>query len=264
MLDFLRAIGHDRVIPILYNFRNSQQDLNNAIKLCIAFTCLWRGYSPEGKTEKIDNKYKEVTEAFCKSSDKSIEYLKKLVVKTLIHREKGLELTKKSWIEKFKEIEIYKNKQLTRLFLLLAFDRRGFKSGRLQKSKIKFLTLDTRDKLQNEYKTIEHITPQGHKKDDRIGNLILLPQSINSKVGRGKFLDKVKIYKSCLETDPSINELPYLPILQEIISYENDELENGYLSKASIAKRGERLGESIWQTLAEEVLEWNKYAKKSI
>ena len=46
---FLQLIIHDRVLPVLYQFRKNPKELDEAIKACVAFTCLWRGYASDGK-----------------------------------------------------------------------------------------------------------------------------------------------------------------------------------------------------------------------
>ena len=59
MFNFLQSINHDRVLPILYHFRETV-NLGDVIKICVAFTCLWRGYSSDGSTDRIDNKYENI------------------------------------------------------------------------------------------------------------------------------------------------------------------------------------------------------------
>ena len=68
------------------------------------------------------------------------------------------------------------------------------------------------------------------------------------------FLKKREIYNECINQDP--NDMPYIPILKEIVSYGEGNLDNNYLSEQAIDARGERLGDSIWRTLAEDWLGW--------
>lgn len=111
------------------------------------------------------------------------------------------------------------------------------------------------DWTSEDYKSIEHITPQSHKPINKIGNLILLPQKINSKVGTKNFLKKKKEYQKCIETSP--NGRPHIPVLKEITSYGKDDLDKkNYLSEKAIDSRGETLANSIWETLAEDWLDW--------
>ena len=252
--NFLQTISHDRILPVLYKFKDSIKDLNDAIKTCVAFTCLWRGYAADGKTDRIDTKYEELIKIIFKMEESTIESLKTYVLQLVKRKEEHIDQSK--WVNKFKTIDIYKSQKLARFLLFIAFDRRNFNSdtNRLDESKLRFLRIDEWNS--KDYKTIEHITPQGYKTIDKIGNLILLPQEINSKVGKKNFLKKKEIYQKCIDTDP--NEMPYIPVLKEIVSYgqTKDLDQNSYLNEVVIAFRGEKLGDSIWQTLAKDWLEW--------
>ena len=254
IFNFFQNNNHDRVIPVLYYFKDL--NLGEAIKLCAAFTCLWRGYSSDGGTDRIDQKYEElINELF--EQKYSIDQLKGKIQKSLKDRDKDLKphLTKDNWVDKFKTVDIYKSKKLARFLLKIAFDRREFSKPSFKKSKLRFLDR-LNDWLGKEYKTIEHITPQEYKTIHKIGNLVLLPQKVNSKVRDKNFKDKKKYYEDCVETDP--NGMPYIPILKEIVSYnEDNELDDrGYLKEGVIDRRGKKLGESIWKTLAEDWLKW--------
>ena len=81
MFNFLQSINHDRVLPVLYRFRDSM-NLNDVIKACVAFTCLWRGYSSDGSTDRIDNKYENVIKKLFQK-ETNIQYLKDHILKLL-------------------------------------------------------------------------------------------------------------------------------------------------------------------------------------
>ena len=250
IFNFMQSIKHDRVIPVLYCVK--ENDLNTAIKTCAGFTCLWRGMASDGKTDRIDNKYEKIIKTIYKNPHPDIESLN-CVILQILKKERNLKNNPDSqWIEKFKDIDIYNQKKLARFFLFIAFHKRIFDTDKkeLKISKLEFLTTDNWNST--EYKTIEHITPKSHKQIDKIGNLILLPQEINSKAGNKNFSEKKKIYKKCLNKDP--NDMPYMPVLKEIVSCNASE--DSYLEASEIDKRGERLGNSIWKTLAEDWLGW--------
>ena len=244
IFDFLRSINHDRVLPLLYLCSRASVDINNAVKMCAAFTCLWRGYSSDGGTDRIDRKYEEMTKISCQE-EVSKEKLQRIMLQQLNEREEGGMIEKK-WVDKFKAIDIYKSKKLARFLLFVAFHKSCFneKNKSLKISKLKFLTTD--NWKSGDFRTIEHIVPQSYKPIHVIGNLILLPIGINAKVGKKKFSDKKEVYRQCIDNNP--NDLPYVPILKEILSYDGSG-DDFHLDNKSLEKRGERLGNSIWQTL---------------
>ncbi len=252
IFDFLQSIGHDRVLPVLYSFKDSKE-LGSIVKSCAGFTCLWRGFHPSAGTDRIDKQYEEIIKSLFKNNC-NIQSLKNYMLKLLKERDRGELLNKEKWIDKFKTIDIYKQKKLSRFLLFIAFHKRKFENKKLEISKLKFLTVDNWHG--NDYKTVEHITPRSYKSIDKIGNLILLPQNINSKVGNKSFPEKKKIYNDCINQDS--NDMPYIPILKEIVSYkeQHDLDDNHYLGEQAIDARGERLGNSIWRTLAEDWLGW--------
>ena len=266
MFSFLRDIGHDRTLPVLFRFKD-EKGFNEAVRACVAFTCLWRGYSDGGGTDRIDDAYQKIIQKIFDENIKNIAGLKGAFVETLKdERERAknnkIILKKEVWIKKFKGIPIYKKGRVARLLLFIAFHKRDFKGGKLNKSSREFLTTD--HWFRDNYRTIEHITPQNpsesansRAKDHRIGNLILLPKSINSRVSNAPFLEKKKVYQKCI--DSSVVDDPFLPILGEVVSYGEDDLdEDGYLSENAILTRGERLAESIWQALAVDILGWEE------
>ena len=72
------------------------------------------------------------------------------------------------------------------------------------------------------------------------------------------FVSKRKIYERCLEEKDVGDGMPYLEILREVVSYDDDRYldENLHLNDAAIKERGERLGHAVWETLAEDWLGW--------
>lgn len=254
LFDFLQSFDHYMVLPIFYHFKDSS-NLDVVIKKCVAFTCLWRGSSPNAGTDRIDTKYTEIIKILSQSQI-NIKKLDSAIFQIVGAEKNKKPFKKEQWLKKFKDIDIYKQRKIARLLLFIAFHNRDFdqKNQILKKAQLKFLTFDNwNDK---NYKTIEHIIPQSYEAIHKIGNLILLPQKINNKAGNKKFSDKRKIYNQCLNKDPS--EMPYIPVLKEIVSYKavEDLTGDNHLSELAIDKRGKRLGESIWQTLAEDWLGW--------
>ena len=259
--DFLQSIGHDRTLPILFKFKDNHE----AVKACVAFTCLWRGVAADANTDRIDAQYKDLTEDLY-SEDADLAGLKNKFRERLRNKWKTAkggqrDFTRATWVEEFSNINIYKKIKLSRFMLFIAFHESIFNSDSccLIKSKLKFLT--SNNYHGNTYKTVEHIVPQSHKTINKPGNLILLPQNINSKAGKQKFIDKKRIYEDCLAKEQHEgDDLPYLRILREIVSYdEKDTDQHGHLNEQAIATRGERLGNAIWNTLANDWLDWSDW-----
>ena len=259
--DFLQAMGHDRTLPVLFKFKDKYS--KEAIKACVAFTCLWRGVAADANTDRIDAQYKEITE-YLYQYDADIGKLKRKFREHLSNKWRNdksgqRDFTKDTWVEEFSSINLYKKIKLARFLLFVAFHKSIFnqETYQLENSKLKFLTSDNYHG--DTYKTVEHIVPQSHKTINKPGNLILLPQNINSKAGKQKFIDKKRIYENCLAKEQHEgDDLPYLRILREIVSYdEKDTDRHGHLNDQAIAIRGERLGNAIWETLANDWLEWS-------
>ena len=248
IFNFLQSIKHDRVAPVLYYFYENEENLNKAIKMCACFTCLWRGGSSNGGTDGIDNKYGKIIKELYKNEHSDIEILNRSILK-ILEKERGLKNhPKNQWIDRFKNIDIYKKNKIARFLLFIAFHKKDFdsKNKKIKKSKLKFLTTDNWNG--KEYKTIEHIIPKSKKNIDRIGNLVLLPSDINNQAGAKSFEQKKSIYENCLKSDSE--NMPYIPILKEIVSYDH------FNDDAVVNQRGERIAESIWRTLAEDWLGW--------
>ena len=258
--EFLKSISHDRTIPILFKFAASEER-DAVVKACAAFTCLWRGVAADAGTDTIDQQYKLITEALF-SKNHSAEDLKDTFRYHLTGKwqnKKGgyRHMTKQEWIKEFAAVNIYKRIKLARFILFVAFHKSTFDSyeRRLVKAKLNFITTD--NYREYDYKTIEHIVPQSYKAINRIGNLVLLPQAINAKAGKQDFVAKRKIYQQCLEKKDVGDGMPYLEILKEVVSYDDNYLDdNSHLNEEAIKERGERLGRAVWETLAEDWLSW--------
>lgn len=258
--DFLKSISHDRTIPILFKFAASEER-DAVVKACAAFTCLWRGVAEGASTDRIDNQYKGITQELF-SGNYSAEGLKNTFRYWLTRRWEnkkggGRRMTKQEWIKEFANVNIYKSIKLARFILFVAFHKSTFDSyeRRLVKAKLNFITTD--NYREYDYKTIEHIVPQSYKAINRIGNLVLLPQAINAKAGKQDFATKKKIYQQCLEKKDVGDGMPYLEILKEVVSYDDNYFdENYHLNEEAIKERGERLGHAVWETLAEDWLGW--------
>ena len=258
--EFLKSIGHDRTIPILFKFSESGER-DKVVKACAAFTCLWRGVAADAGTDRIDNQYKDITEKlFLKDYD--AEELKNAFRECLANKWKNRkggnrDMTRGEWIKEFADINIYKRIKLARFVLFVAFHKSVFDPDERSfvKSKFKFITRENYEEY--DYKSIEHIVPQNHRTINKIGNLVLLPQSINTKAGKKDFVSKRNIYQQCLEKKDVGDSMPYLEILREVVSYDDNYLdENLHLNDAAIKERGERLGHAVWETLAEDWLGW--------
>ena len=258
--EFLKSINHDRTIPILFKFAASEER-DTVVKACAAFTCLWRGVAADAGTDTIDKQYKLITEALF-SKNYSAEELKDTFRYHLTGKwqnKKGgyRHMTKQEWIKEFAAVNIYKRIKLARFILFVAFHKSTFDSHErsLVKAKLNFITTD--NYREYDYKTIEHIVPQSYKAINRIGNLVLLPQTINAKAGKQDFVVKRRIYKQCLEKKDVGDGMPYLEILKEVVSYDDNYLDdNSHLNEEAIKERGERLGHAVWETLAEDWLGW--------
>ena len=269
--DFLKSIQHDRPLPILYHFKESNTDnaekLDEVVKICVAFTGLWRGIAGGG-TGGIDKEYADLIKELSNINevislkDKMKNKLKEKIKKN-IGKKKTDDINedemKKKWVENFKGVDIYNNPKLARFLIFIAFHNKHFdqETKSLKKSKQQFLRWQEWNG--DDYRTVEHIIPQAHKSIGQIGNLILLPPFINSQVSNSKFIEKKEKYKRCLKDDPS-DELPYLGILKEITSYDTEDYgtkdmaEDGHLSESAVDKRGEILGNAIWDTLYQDWL----------
>ena len=249
---FLSELKHDRVLPILIRFyKNNLESLGKCVKICTAFSSLWRAYC-DGGTSGIDKAYKDMSS---KIRDFKIETLNKSLKKNFLKKLslKNIEQAKNEWIQKMITSTIYKNKKLSKLLLFLAYNQRYFDNNKKLLIKGKGVNiLDIYHWKHLDYKTIEHIIPKsdniviGHT--HTLGNLTLLPKALNSSIGNKPFSKKLKQYKQFCSKENE-DKYPYLPIIKHIANYDK-------FTKQEIEERSKILSEFIWQTLAEDWLGW--------
>ena len=139
--------------------------------------------------------------------------------------------------------------------LFIAYNQLHFEPEKgLQKgSGIDILTLH--DWKNKDYKTIEHIIPQAERRQiishiHTLGNLTLLPQTLNSALGNKPFSEKLKEYRQFCSTENQ-DKYPYLPIIKHLAHY-------NHFNKKEIEERSGILSQFIWQTLAEDWLGWKE------
>lgn len=250
---FLSELKHDRVLPIIIRFYyNNKKSLGECVKICTAFSSLWRAYC-DGGTSGVDKAYKDISKET--KGDFKIEnvnnrlkekFLKKLSLE-------NIRRAKEEWVQKMKTSTIYKNQKLSKFLLFLAYNQRYFDSNTKSLKTGKGIDiLDIPHWKHFDYKTIEHITPKfdrsliGHT--HTIGNLTLLPRALNSSLGNKPFSEKLKQYRKFCSNEND-DKYPYLPIIKQIASY-------GQFTKKEIEERSTILSEFIWQTLAEGWLGW--------
>ena len=244
---FLTDINHDRVLPILLMFTDSDQ--KKAIKICTAFSILWRVFH-DGKAGGIDGVYLDISKKIKKENN--ITNLKKYLVEKL--GEKGV--TKKEWINKLVDIPIYNNhKRVTRFLLLVAVDKMTSQNGKIKNQRKSRGILKPHCWEEDEkYETIDHMVPQtgadsnSLKSVHVLGNLTFLPKKENSKLKNKDFQTRKKEFKKMIDPDGE-DEYAYLPLLKEVCS------EHGG-GQEETDNRTQRMGEIIWETLAEDWLGW--------
>ncbi len=257
---FLSELTHDRVLPIMIRFhKNQRESLGKCVKVCTAFSSLWRAFS-DGGTSGVDKAYKDISLDL--KEDHSIENLnkklKELFLKKLSSKPSSsinIEEAKDTWLKKLKISTVYKNQKLSKFLLFIAYNKLHFNSNTklLQKSKgIDILKLHYwKDE---DYKTIEHIIPKTNRTFfshiHTLGNLTLLPQKLNSSVGDKPFSEKLKQYKKFCSTENE-DKYPYLPLIKHIAhcnQFKQEEIED----------RSKILSEFVWKTLAEDWLGWRE------
>ena len=241
---FLTNIGHDRVLPVLLMFKEAEQ--KEAIKICTAFSVIWRAFH-HGETGGIDTVYLDIASSLKKKVN--IKTLKEKLIENLKITIKSKEL----WIDTLKEVPIYnKHKRVTRFLLLVAANRMTYQNGQLIKTKKSrdILTPATWEE-DEQYETIDHMVPQKDssklKSVHVLGNLTFLPKKTNSQLKDMDFQSRKVEFKKMITLHE--DKYPYLPILKEVCN------EHGG-SQNDTDKRTERLGEIIWQTLAQDWLGW--------
>ena len=103
------------------------------------------------------------------------------------------------------------------------------------------------------YETIDHMVPQKDsnklKSVHVLGNLTFLPKKINLQLRDMNFQNRKKEFKKMIDLHNEDN-YPYLPILKEVVYAEHGG------SQKDTDNRTKKLGEIIWETLAEDWLGW--------
>ncbi len=253
---FLSDPKHDRVLPILIRFyKNNQESLGKCVKICAAFSSLWRAFS-DGGASGIDTAYKGISLRLKSPEIEPLrQEMKSLFFKKISGQksEQKIEEIKSKWLQKLKTSPIYKNQTLCKFLLFLAYNQTVFDSKTKNLKKGKGIDIfNTRCWSHEDYKTIEHIIPQSGKTIighvHTLGNLTLLPIALNSSLGNKPFTDKKKEYEQFCSTE-NADKYPYLPVIRHIASYNQ-------FGKEQIEERSEILSALVWQKLAEGWLGW--------
>ena len=252
---FLSELKHDRVLPLLIRFhKNDKAKLGQCVKMCTAFSSLWRAYF-DGGTSSIDNAYKNIS---LKTKDNfKIETLSKHLKEAFLKKlsSEDIKQVKEKWIQKMQDSPIYKNQKLSKFLLFLAYNQTHFNKETFILTKGKGIDiLNINYWKHSDYKTIEHIIPKSDKSMLRythtLGNLTLLPQELNSSLGDKDFSEKVKQYKQFCKTENE-DRYPYLPVIKHIAHYDQ-------FKENEIKERSKIFSEFIWKTLAEDWLDWKE------
>ena len=250
---FLSELKHERVLPILIRFyKKNTASMGKCVKICTAFSSLWRAYH-DGGASGIDNIYKDISQKIQDFKTESLNNkLKEMFLKRL--PSENIKQAKETWIQKLKTSAIYKNKTLSKFLLFLAYNQKHFDKKQMTLKKGKGINILNIHHWQNnlDYQTIEHIIPKsnsmviGHI--HTLGNLTLLPQTLNSSVGNKDFSKKHEKYTQFCSKENE-DKYPYLPVINHIAHYNQFE-------KEDMEDRSEILSQFIWQTLAEDWLGW--------
>ena len=245
---FLCDLKHDRTLPLFVKFyKNDTTNFGKCVKMCTAFSSLWRAFH-DGGTSGIDNSYKDISlnlrEAIIEGLNENLKtlFLKKLNLKKI-------EDVKQEWLKTMETSTVYKNQSLSQFLLFLAYNKIIFDGQNLKRGNgIDILNIYYWK--HNDYKTKEHIIPQSERTiyTHTLGNLTLIPQELNSSVGKKSFLEKKREFKKFCSIENS-DGYPYLPILKHIAAYDE-------FGEEQIKQRSKILSTFIWQTLAEDWLGW--------
>ncbi len=250
---FLSDISHDRVLPILLHFCNNQEIIDSAIKTCTAFSVLWRAFN-WGGTAGIDQIYIQIAKDLTEE-EPTIEFLQNKLIDKLKDKVAG----KQIWTDRMKDVAIYNNKKLSRFLIIVASNMLTYEEGVLKPTRgLNMLKANVWSGEDENYKTIEHIVPQKEqtttptlKSVHVLGNLTLLPSKFNSSLQNSTFPIKKEEFKKSCNDNTTVDTLPYLPILKELLDINDFNQEN-------VDKRTENLGSIVWDKLAVEWLGFDK------
>ena len=260
---FLVDLKHERVLPLFVRFFNDdKENFKTCVKMCAAFSSLWRAYH-RGGTGRIDTAYKEISLELKGRADidKLSEEMKRLFIKKIKSKEEK-KLKEKwmqaIWMQAIKNNPIYSKdggKKLSRFLLFAGTNKTYYDDDEREVVRNGKLDIFRSWDGDDYYETIEHIIPQSEPKDAEglihgIGNLTLLPGKLNSSLGRKPFEEKREEFKKYCHKKGNADD-PYLPILKDIVKYTE-------FKKTQIEERSEMLSGHIWKTLAEEWLGWKE------
>lgn len=268
-LNFMVSSGHTITIPLISRF---YCELLNSSDLAFAHKCmckvicasasffaLWRIY--KSSTDKIDDHHRkimsdnsrptklnfarrcefarkpDVTEVISEYIDLLGKHCDLFSGENINNAIRAQDLDMISWRDTAKEVPIYaKQKQVAKFILLIHYYSKNS-------------SIVTRDETVfhgdlwycRAYETIEHMEPRSTASTDKekvpldcIGNLTLLPKDINSRIGSRATNEKYQM----------LNEIPHRTIREEIVSE--------YQNETTIADRGEKILENVWNVL----LDW--------
>ena len=196
--DFLKDINHDRVIPVIYKwseqFLGKKFSLNSyqtIVKLCTAFSCLWRMAS-HGGASGIDQEYLMIAKKLKNEKDITI------VQSVIWNRFKESFPDKKSWLDQVAYSNINKNKTITK-FLLSLISLKDI-SSYYSTDWVSFPIFNDRNTI------------------DKIGNIILIP-----KTKEKDFKNDIKNSLSKLLKDNSLNADVYEDITDDFTNTQIDQ-----------------------------------------
>ena len=228
---FLRDSNHKMAITILGRFYNdiiigkpnSKQNFISALKAVSAFYFIWRSCKSNSGLDTVYREFLKGTTAngqnWCEIDSIELDKLKSHFREALKKRE----ITDKSEFIKLSKVELtYGSPSLCRFALLTHFDDNipdTSKPGILKKGALNCNPHLTVDKWNStNVRTIEHVAPQKNSNNswpldlyddvtdyvNSIGNLTLLPLSINSSASNKGWGEKLFYYKHLGQKDPSI------------------------------------------------------------
>lgn len=195
-------------------------EFGEAVKATVAFSMLWRG--AHGGTENIDSIYRDLLRVgvpelsispLCARPEKGVGVVSlanyKRALRHYLEKE-GLG-DRDSWAKRASTVEIYKHSKDVARFLILCACHDSvpdktvaglIKRGRPGINRMVDLSILTKD----EYFSVEHVAPQSQSQEwhpsiteepfyvHTLGNLILLPQDINSYLSNREWKQKKAIY----------------------------------------------------------------------
>lgn len=235
-LSFLCKLNHTVTIaPLVRYYSTANQDKSNeqgwinfgdALKAIAAFSILWR--SAHGNTENIDQEYRQLMQGngdtfagLARSKQLyalSPDLLKKYLLERLTTKLSDSSGLKEKWVERAKQyIQYTSQKHIAKLIILAGYHDTIIDEanpGLVKRARRGTSAQLTFERWKDESSaTLEHIAPQEQNNEwanifysddmllNSIGNLVLLPQSINSIVGNKDWNHKRIIYSAFAARD---------------------------------------------------------------